>query len=496
MFKNGTISLIALVMACQLTGCRSLPIDPHPRSTGSATPYDAGLSAEIESEENPTSNPSDFDNSGPTNLLQPASFRQIAPRQTPERLTTLETYSLEPSISIESLEDLETLALENNPALAGAHAVVSGRHGRWIQAGLPSNPTIGYLGEDMGAEDTLGAQGVFIQQEFVRGGKLGWSQAVAGAGINQANAEVAAMRQRVLTDVRIGYIDFLVGSRRLQLVEQLVAISNQIVRDTDELFRRGELRRADVLRAEAEASRTSAMSQNAITQRNASWRRLALAIGLPNLGRPTMAADEVQKRLNEAVSTSIDHTAAIEAIINSSPQLASLRSSVDQAQNRLERAYVESIPDVKVQISMQYDHVADSTVGGIQVGMAIPYRNWNQGNIQEASAKVCVALQAVDTKALDLQRRFETVYTRYRVARTQVNHYNEPTVGILAKTAEVLRLTTLGYKAEEFNSIEMFTAQQLFHQANLVYLESVQQLWTAAVEIEGLLLKDSLQSIR
>jgi outer membrane protein TolC len=304
------------------------------------------------------------------------------------------------------------------------------------------------------------------------------------------------MRQRVLTDVRIGYIDFLVGSRRLQLVEQLVAISNQIVRDTDELFRRGELRRADVLRAEAEASRTSAMSQNAITQRNASWRRLALAIGLPNLGRPTMAADEVQKRLNEAVSTSIDHTAAIEAIINSSPQLASLRSSVDQAQNRLERAYVESIPDVKVQISMQYDHVADSTVGGIQVGMAIPYRNWNQGNIQEASAEVCVALQAVDTKALDLQRRFETVYTRYRVARTQVNHYNEPTVGILAKTAEVLRLTTLGYKAEEFNSIEMFTAQQLFHQANLVYLESVQQLWTAAVEIEGLLLKDSLQSIR
>ena len=99
-------------------------------------------------------------------------------------------------------------------------------------------------------------------------------------------------------------------------------------------------------------------------------------------------------------------------------------------------------------------------------------------------------------KALELQRQFESVYTRYHVARTQVDQYNQPNEGILAKTAEVLRLTTLGYMAEEFSSIEMFTAQQLFHQANLAYLESVQQLWTAAVEIEGLLLKDSLQAIR
>ena len=89
--------------------------------------------------------------------------------------TFLLNVNVEPSISIDSLEDLETLALENNPALAGAHAVVSGRHGRWIQAGLPSNPTIGYLGEDMGAEDTLGAQGVFIHGQN-------------GAGIDLAEA--------------------------------------------------------------------------------------------------------------------------------------------------------------------------------------------------------------------------------------------------------------------------------------------------------------------
>ena len=104
------------------------------------------------------------------------------------------------------------------------------------------------------------------------------------------------------------------------------------------------------------------------------------------------------------------------------------------------------------------------------------------------------ASRAVDAKALDLQRQFEAVYMRYQNARTRVDQYNEPTNGILTKTEDVLRLTTLGYQAEEFNSIEMFTAQRLFHQANLVYLEALQQLWVAAIEIEGLLLKDSLTS--
>ena len=275
----------------------------------------------------------------------------------------------------------------------------------------------------------------------------------------------------------------------------MVEISNKVVRDTDELFRRGELSRAYPLRAETEAVKTLVMSINAVTERDAAWRRLALTIGIPHLGRPSMAEEVVQERLNEAVSLSIDHEAAILAI-DSSPQLASLRSAVDQAQNRLERAHVESIPDLNVQLSMQYDHVAANTVGGIQIGMPIPYRNWNQGGIQEASANVSVASRAVDAKTLDLQRQFETVYMRYQNARTQVDQYKEPTNGILAKTAEVLRLTTLGYLAEEFNSIEMFNAQRLFHQANLEYLDAIRQLWVAAVEIEGLLLKDSLQAIR
>jgi outer membrane protein TolC len=280
----------------------------------------------------------------------------------------------------------------------------------------------------------------------------------------------------------------------VQVAERLVEISNQAVRDTDELFRRGEVRRADSLRAEAEAGTTIVLSKNAVTQRDASWRRLALTVGIPSLSRPTMAADVIQQRLNEAESTSIDREAAIQAIIASSPQLASLRSSVDQARNRLERAHVEAIPNVNVQLSLQYDHESDSTVGGIQIGMPIPYLNWNQGGIQEASASVSAASRAVDAKALDLQRQFEAVYMRYQNARTRVDQYNEPTNGILTKTEDVLRLTTLGYQAEEFNSIEMFTAQRLFHQANLVYLEALQQLWVAAIEIEGLLLKDSLTS--
>jgi hypothetical protein len=177
MFKNGTISLIALAIACQLTGCRSLPLDIHACSTESDTAYDVAASVETESPEDVKSSQHETHTSTGAIGLQAAAFQQVAPLQMPQSATTPQPISLNPVIATDSLEDLETLALENNPALARAYAVVSGRHGRWIQAGLPPNPTIGYIGEDLGDDDTLGTQGAFIAQEFVRGGKLGWSQA-------------------------------------------------------------------------------------------------------------------------------------------------------------------------------------------------------------------------------------------------------------------------------------------------------------------------------
>src|SRR5690349_13569643 len=44
-----------------------------------------------------------------------------------------------------TLADLESMALAGNPALAQAAAKVESARGAWVQAGLPPNPTGGYV---------------------------------------------------------------------------------------------------------------------------------------------------------------------------------------------------------------------------------------------------------------------------------------------------------------------------------------------------------------
>src|SRR5262249_27316617 len=47
------------------------------------------------------------------------------------------------------LEDLERMALQNNPTAAQAEAAIRAAEGRRVQAGLMPNPIIGYSGEEL-----------------------------------------------------------------------------------------------------------------------------------------------------------------------------------------------------------------------------------------------------------------------------------------------------------------------------------------------------------
>jgi cobalt-zinc-cadmium efflux system outer membrane protein len=101
-----------------------------------------------------------------------------------------------------SLHSLEQIALSNNPAIARAEARVRALRGKWVQAGLPPNPTAGYLATEMGNEGKAGQQGGYVGQDFITGGKLRLNRAVIAQEILRAEQVQAAMQLRVQTDVR------------------------------------------------------------------------------------------------------------------------------------------------------------------------------------------------------------------------------------------------------------------------------------------------------
>ncbi|MDA1049361.1 MAG: TolC family protein [Planctomycetota bacterium] len=146
-----------------------------------------------------------------------------------------------------------------------------------------------------------------------------------------------------------------------------------------------------------------------------------------------------------------------------------------------------------VQAILQSDNGTGSSNGNLQVSMPIPWLNRNQGGIRQAQSELVAAERAVGQLELSLKRRLAGVYQRYASARNQMQAYSKPE-GILANSQATLEFVRQGYQAGEIGYLDLLTAQRTYFQNNLAYVEALGELWAAVVEIEGLLLKDSLEN--
>lgn len=408
---------------------------------------------------------------------------QAAAIQMPEPLPAPPTTRL-PTSDL-TLADLEDTALANNPALVQASSLVEAAQGTWLQVGLVPNPVLGYSGQQLGSGGQAEQQGVFLGQEFVTGHKLSLNREVAGWEVERIQQNLEAVRLRVLTDVRIGYYDVLIAQRRRDLSANLLGISERAVEAAQALFRGDEVSEADPLRARVETDQARILLENAANQHVEAWRRLAAVLGTPDL-----ELKRLDGRLEpDGIELSWDET--LQQVLSESPEMAAALADVEAARWAINRAHAEVVPNVEVQTVVQGDRGTGSTNANLQVTLPLPLINRNQGGIQRAYAESVAAERAVDRLTLDLQARLASAFQRYQSARNQVDRYSR-TGGILQNAERTLELIRAGYRAEEFDVLDLLTAQRTYFQTNLAYLDSLRQLWTATMEIRGLLLRGSL----
>src|SRR5262249_41959002 len=115
-----------------------------------------------------------------------------------------------------------------------------------------------------------------------------------------------------------------------------------------------------------------------------------------------------------------------------------------------------------------------------------------QGGIREARGELAMAEQAVRRTELNLQQRLASVYQLYTTAYNQTTMYAAPD-GLLETSQRALELVRRGYQAGELDYLDFLTAQRTYSQVNLTYLEALRDLRTAEIELQGWLLKGSLE---
>jgi outer membrane protein, heavy metal efflux system len=392
-----------------------------------------------------------------------------------------------------TLEELQQMALQSNPTFAQAAANIQAAEGRKKQAGLYPNPTVGYQGEQIrGGSFHGGEEGFFVQQDIVLGGKLGLNRKIFDQELKQAETEAEEQKLRVLTNVRMFYIQALAAQQTLELRQNLSKLTNDAVETSHQLANVGQADAPDVLESEVEAQQAQLAVALAEQNQQRVWKALGAVVGNPSL--PLM---KLEGKLEDTPRVNADEL--VEKIVNESPAVKIAELGVKRAEAALAREKREPIPNLQLRAGMEQNGERLSeprgTAVGLQgfanVGVTIPIFNRNQGNIAAAKAEAERAKREVERVKLLLRERAASVGQTYTFSQTAVDRYKDQ---IIPRAQKAYEMYSKKYQQMAAAYPQVLIAQRTLMQLEVSYINALESFATSSLSLQSYLLTDGLEA--
>lgn len=383
-----------------------------------------------------------------------------------------------------SLEQIESIALANNPSLQAAGLLVQKAAGLRYQVGLAPNPTLGYFGQQIAAQGT-DQHGVFVEQEFVRGNKLQLNRDVLSSTQSAQQWSVIVQQYRLLTDIRTGFFEALAAQQQLEIATSLVEVAKRGVKVAEDRLGAGEGSQIDVLQSQTLLSEISLTAEQLELTYRGAWQNLAAVAGLDQ-----NAPVKLEGELNSA-EASPNWDSVLAELLASSPELSVANSVVAEKAALVRREQAQVIPNVTGQFGAGYDRGTDSGMINLQVAAPIPVWNKNSGNISAACAEYRRAQEDVRRLEQSIRSRLAGVSREYDSALVAVKRYQNE---ILPQSQKGLELAESAYQAGELDFLQVLVLRRVYFESLLKSIEFKGQLAVSDAKIDGLLLAQSLES--
>jgi len=392
-----------------------------------------------------------------------------------------------------TLEELQQMALQNNPTFSQSAANIQAAEGRKKQSGLYPNPTVGYQGEQIrGGSFHGGEQGFFVQQDIVLGGKLGLNRKIFDQELKQAETEADEQKLRVVTNVRMSYIQALAAQQTLELRQNLSKLADDAVETSHQLANVGQADAPDVLESEVEAQQAQLAMTMAERSQKRVWTALAAVVGNPRL--PLM---KLEGKLDDA--SPINTEDLVEKIVNESPAVRIAELGVKRAEAALARAKRETIPDLQLRGGLQQNGELLSEPNGRPVGLQgfaeagvrIPIFNRNQGNIATAKADAERAKREVERVKLLLRERAASVVQNYTFSQTAVDRYKNQ---MIPRAQKAYEMYTKKYQDMAAAYPQVLISQRTLAQLEVSYITALENFATSSLSLQSYLLTDGLEA--
>jgi cobalt-zinc-cadmium efflux system outer membrane protein len=423
---------------------------------------------------------SSFDNQPPTS---DGSVVQVADFSAATQFQVSAAAPVQP-VPTFTLAEAEQIALANNPAIVAAELTANMAGGYYEQVGRPANPTIGYFGSQLANENTE-QNGVFIDQEFVRGNKLDLNRAVLGHTVNAQRWEVSTQRFRVLTDVRIRFFQALAAQRQLEATEQFAEVARRGV-EIAELRRQAmEGTLIEVMQSKTLLSQIDLAAEQSRAAYLGAWKDLAAVAGVPEMQPVELAGQFV------VPDAAPDWQQTLGEIKAQSPELAAANALVCEKLANLKRQQVQPIPNITAQMGTAYDSATESGMINLQIGAPLPVINKNTGNISAALAEYKRAIENVRRIELAIQSRLARASQEFESAFAAVNKYEQE---IVPQAEQTLELSEVSYQAGELDFLQVLVVRRVYYDSLIQLIAAQGQLAQSSAMLDGLLLAGGLDA--
>lgn len=388
-----------------------------------------------------------------------------------------------------TLAAFQQMALENSPVIRQAAANVENARGAAVQAGLYPNPTVGYEGDTIGTARTAGYNGVFFTQEFVTAGKLTLAQNAALNEMQATQADLRKARIRLASNVRRNYFSVLIAQERLRFSRSIARLSNEVYHAQIDLVTGGESAPYEPLQLRVFAVQARNNVIQATNGLDASWRQLAAVISLPYMARQPVAGSV------ETLTPIAEYETLVE-FLQRHTDLVAANLRIASAQNSLRLEEVRPIPNLTVYSAFQHDDTTplDHFSANLQISAPLPIYDRNQGNIASAHADLVRAQQNLTDTNNTLMAGLADVFSRYSSSRTISESYRRE---LLPDQVRVYRgiYDRFLIDGQSVDFAQVVVAQQTLASVVTSYLQSLDDVWMATVDLAELLQVDDLMTM-
>ncbi len=394
------------------------------------------------------------------------------------------------SVPVVSLESLETRAIERHPAVREAAARVEEARGRAAQAGAWQNPFVGgQASEWRPRESPSGVFGGFVEQTVTLGGKRAADRASAGAEVAVREAELETARLRVRLAVRVAYYELAGAAERLEVVERLVAVSEESLVITRQLVNVGIADRPDVLEAEAEAAGQRAALVATRAYLAGARHRIALAAA-----DATLATQSVIARIDSTVPV-LAREVSLAQILATSPEVRAADAAVVRERLGVDVERRQVFPDLtfRGEAGWNREHHPLTQRGralgwqyGVDAGVTLPLFNRNRDGILAARSAVTSSEARAALVRQQIESRFAEAFEEYEAARVMADAYRAE---ILPRLEEAYDLYLARYREMATPYSQVLMAQRTLVTTSERYVDALTRAWQAAARVQGLLLE-------